>query len=130
VEDSLGEFVAEVKEEIPMADLMMGSDICITDYSSVIFEYALLEKPMLFYAYDVSEYYDERGFYYPYETFVPGKIVKTTEELVQGILHLDQKDIDKVKEFREQYMSGCDGHATSRILSEINKYKEDMKNGK
>lgn len=105
-----GNFCIEIKDQMPIEDLLMVADVCITDYSSIIFEYSLMQRPILFFAYDLEDYYDERGFYYPYEEFVPGSIVRTTKELVQEIKHLNQYDWDKLAAFRKQYMSGCDGH--------------------
>ena len=97
----------------------MVSHLCITDYSSVLFDYSLLDKPILFFAYDLEAYYDERGFYYPYESFVPGPIVRNTRELVEQIKQADQWDHQRLVEFRERYMSGCDGASTKRILDAI-----------
>lgn len=113
------DFCKEITDQIPMEDLLMVADICVTDYSSVIFEYALMQKPMIFFAYDLEEYYDERGFYYPYEDFVPGPIVKTTKELVECIENIEQFDTEKIRLFRQRYMSGCDGHSTERILRNV-----------
>ena len=99
--------------------LMCASDMCITDYSSLVFEYALLDKPMYFYAYDYKEYVTERGFYYSYEEFVPGGIYYNEEELVQGISGDKEVSLEKIKRFREKFMSSCDGNSTSRIISKI-----------
>lgn len=113
------DFAVFAKDEILTEDLLLAADILITDYSSIIFEYSLMQRPMFFFAYDLEEYYDERGFYYPYENFVPGPIVRTTEELVSELEHMDRFDIEKLIRFRQKYMSGCDGHSTKRILEEI-----------
>src|SRR5699024_2945828 len=58
-------------------DLLLVTDLLITDYSSVCFEYALLNKPMLFFAFDVEEYIRTRDFYYDYFDFIPGPIVRS-----------------------------------------------------
>ncbi len=105
------------KEEIE--SLMCASDLCITDYSSLIFEYSLLKKPMYFYAYDYKDYVTERGFYYTYDEFVPGSIYYNEEELIKGILEEKEDSLQKVVEFRERFMSACDGHATSRIIEKV-----------
>lgn len=109
------------RDDIPLTtdEWMMVSHLCITDYSSVLFDYSLLDKPILFFAYDLEAYYDERGFYYPYESFVPGPIVRNTRELVEQIKQADQWDHQRLVEFRERYMSGCDGASTKRILDAI-----------
>lgn len=116
IPENCGDFCFEITNELSTEELIMVSDICITDYSSVVFEYTLLKKPILFFAYDLEEYYDERGFYYPYEEFVPGPIVRTTEELIMEITRIDQYDLNRVEDFHKKYMSGCDGHATERIV--------------
>lgn len=116
--------------------LMCAADMCITDYSSLIFEYALLERPMLFYAYDYKEYVTERGFYYDYEEFVPGPICYTEDELIQKIREMDMECITdttvprntvwnsgyavrQVKLFKEKFMNACDGKATQRIVNKM-----------
>lgn len=104
---------------IDIDELFCISDICVTDYSSLIFEFSLFCKPMIFFAYDLDEYSAMRGFYYNYEEFVPGPIVKTNEELVHEIQsnHLDK---DKIDNFRMKFMHACDGHSTERILKILN----------
>ena len=98
-------------------ELLFVADICISDYSSLVFEYSLFEKPMIFFAFDLDNYYDWRGFYYDYKEFVPGPIYTTTEEMIDYIKHIDTKfDKQKVKQFRDKFMSACDGHATERIM--------------
>lgn len=113
------DFCIEVEDELTIQELLVVSDICVTDYSSIVFEYTLFNKPILFFAYDLEEYYDERGFYYPYEEFVPGAVVKTTEELVLSIRQIADFDRDKIDTFRKKYMGGCDGHATERIIEYV-----------
>lgn len=100
-------------------DALKMADILITDYSSIIFEYSLLNKPIIFYAYDLDAYKDNRDFYYPYEDFVPGPIVKTEEELIDALTNYEDIDLKKVDEFRNKYMTACDGHSTERILKEL-----------
>lgn len=112
-------FCMEISEQFSIEDLIIIADICITDYSSIIFEYALMQRPMLFFAYDLEQYYDERGFYYPYKEFVPGPIVYTTEEIVEWVMRIEQFDRKRLQIFCEQYMSGCDGHSTERILEYV-----------
>ena len=71
---------------------------------------------MLFFAYDLKDYFDWRGFYYNYENLTPGPVVTTTEELVEQLKHLEELDLSVVRQFKEKFMSACDGHATERIL--------------
>ena len=64
--------IYEVRD-IHTLDLMFVSDILVTDYSSVIFEYVLLKKPIVFFCYDL-EFYD-RGFYLPYDESLPLSLI-------------------------------------------------------
>lgn len=108
-----GDFVFDASA-LPIEVNLCAADLLIADYSSLIFEYALLDKPMIFYAYDLEEYDRDRSFYYDYRSFVPGKIVTSNEEIVETIKNKDF-DTAKVPEFRQKFMSACDGHCTQRI---------------
>ena len=98
---------------------MCAADLLISDYSSLIFEYALLERPMVFFAYDLDTYDEERGFYQPYRSFVPGPIAANTSELISAVQRVDGKCSAQVLKFKEDYMSACDGHAVERLLGLI-----------
>lgn len=114
------DFAFDVTDSLTIEDLLCVSDLCVSDYSSLIFEYSLFERPMVFLAYDLEDYFDWRGFYYDYESFVPGPIVKTTEELIEILSHPDEHfDPERVRAFRQKFMSACDGHATERILKRV-----------
>ena len=118
--DLKDQFAYDATRDMNIEDLLFTADICITDYSSIVFEYSLFLRPMLFFAYDLDEYYDWRGFYYPYEEMTPGPVCKTNEEMVEYITHMEQNfDQEEVRRFRDRFMSGCDGHATGRILEEV-----------
>jgi CDP-ribitol ribitolphosphotransferase len=96
------------------SELMVLADVLITDYSSVIFEFSLLNKPMVFFPYDLDSYTNEqRDFYYDYESFVPGEIVKSIDEL--AIALSNELDISKVEAFRKKFMSSCDGSSSERL---------------
>ncbi|PWG00764.1 CDP-glycerol glycerophosphotransferase family protein [Levilactobacillus bambusae] len=69
-----------------ISDLYLIADLLITDYSSVMFDYANLKRPMLFYAYDLEHYRDElRGFYFDYEEHVPGPLVTAEPALLKAL---------------------------------------------
>ena len=96
----------------------------ITDYSSVIFEYALLKKPIAFFCYDMANY--NRGFYLNYPDDLPGEVYETQEELAEFLRAVDKHTItDKYNSFVEKYMSACDGHSCERIAGLINSYMEE-----
>lgn len=114
------DFATDMTKEMSIEELLCAADICISDYSSLIFEFSLFEKPMLFYAYDLEEYFDWRGFYYDYDTLTPGPVFRSSEEMVDYISHIDSRfDVDTVRAFRQRFMSACDGHATDRILDAV-----------
>ncbi len=120
VPESCRSFAADVTTDLPIEELLLCADVLVTDYSSVVFEYALLERPVIFYAYDLDEYYDRRGFYYPYEDFVPGPVARSEEELLAQLREENcGADIEKIKRFKEKFMSACDGHATDRIIDMV-----------
>ncbi len=110
------DFAYDFTDSMAIDELLCVSDICISDYSSLVFEYSLFERPMIFFAYDLDEYFDWRGFYYDYFELAPGPVCKTNEEMIDYIKHIDERfDRDKVIAFREKFMASCDGHATERI---------------
>ena len=117
LDENLKDFVYDISKTITISSALCFSDIVISDYSSLIFEYSLMEKPMIFFAYDLDEYNNGRSFYYNYEDFVPGKIVKTTEEIASAIKEADTSfDKEKVISFKNKFMSACDGKSTQRIF--------------
>ncbi len=99
-------------------DILFITDVLITDYSSVIYEMSLLNKPMLFYAFDLESYVADRGFYEPYETIVPGKIVKNIQELLTA-LEQDDFEEEKLSGFVERNFTYRDGKSTDRVLQLI-----------
>lgn len=98
-------------------ELMCAADMLVTDYSSVVFEYSLLGRPMAFFAPDIEDYGDWRGFFYPYDEMTPGPIVHTSADLALTVAQeLAAFDSSKVDAFRARFMSACDGHSTDRII--------------
>ncbi len=113
-------FARDLTKEMAIEELLMVSDICISDYSSLVFEYSLFERPMLFFAYDLENYYDWRGFYYDFKDFVPGPIYYDNESMIEYISDVDNRfDKQQVIDFREKFMSSCDGHSTERIMDMV-----------
>ncbi len=132
IPDALKDFAYDATRTLKIEDLLCVSDICISDYSSLIYEYSLFTRPMLFFAYDKADYDDWRGFYYPYEELTPGPVFTTNEEMVDYIRHVDERfDPQTVIDFKQRFMGACDGHATQRILEDtmgrdvLKKYHKD-----
>lgn len=110
------DFAALASSDDPTDALMTCADVLVTDYSSVVFEYSLLDRPMAFFAYDLDDYNDWRGFYYDYDEMTPGPVLRTTADLADYLANLDERfDPAEVATFRQKFMSACDGHATARI---------------
>ena len=100
--------------------LLAVSDVLITDYSSIAFEFAIMEKPIVFFAYDLEDYIDKRGMYYDYDEITPGPVCKTNEEMVDYILHLDERfDKEEMAAFKQKHVGCCDGHSTERTIALI-----------
>lgn len=98
-------------------ELMLISDVLVTDYSSAIYEFALLERPMAFFAPDLAAYEQERGFYFDYRSGVPGPVFESTDELA-GWLRSGEVDLERVRRFREEAFDVADGRATQRLVGE------------
>ena len=110
----------DLTDEMAVDELMMVSDVCISDYSSLVFEFSLLERPILFYAPDLEDYNDWRGFYYSYEEMTPGPVFGNTREMGDYLLHLEERfDAEQIRAFRRRFMSSCDGHATRKLLGAL-----------
>ena len=111
------DFAVNVGGLLSIEELICVSDICISDYSSLVFEYSLFERPLIFFAYDLEEYFDWRGFYYDYYELAPGLIAKTNFEMIDYIENIEERfDKKAIQDFRYKFMRSCDGHSTQRIL--------------
>lgn len=103
---------------IDVNDLLFVVDLLITDYSSIVFEFSTLGRPMLFFAYDLEAYVAERDFYVPFEAFVPGRIVRTFPDLLDAIRR-DDYEQDKVDAFAHRHFAHLDGSSTDRVIDEL-----------
>ena len=122
-------FVYTFGADQDITNLYLISDMLITDYSSVMFDYSVLKRPMFFFMYDLESYRDElRGFYSNVVEEIPGPISKTTEELIKDIKNYDHKVYEeKYKAFRDKYNKYDDGKASKRVISRILKLKDTDK---
>ncbi|MHC9537652.1 bifunctional glycosyltransferase/CDP-glycerol:glycerophosphate glycerophosphotransferase [Dellaglioa sp. BT-FLS60] len=112
-------FALNVSEYEDINDLYLISDLLITDYSSVFFDFATLRRPIIFFAYDLDEYANDiRGFYFDYEKDVPGPIVKDTNAVIEEIKKaFETKSVHpNYASFVEKYNAWEDGHATERLV--------------
>jgi len=106
-----------------ISELYLISDICITDYSSVFFDYANLRRPMLFFTYDLDKYRDVlRGFYIDMFTEVPGPLLFTTEEVIDAVKNIEgikTKYAQRYEEFYKRFCSWEDGHASENCVKHV-----------
>ena len=96
-------------------ELLHVADVLVTDYSSVIFEYALLGRPMVFFAPDLEAYEGERGFYFDYRSGVPGPVVATIGGPGGGHPRAGP-DLEAVRGFAARSFDVADGGATARVV--------------
>lgn len=110
-----GKYV-DVSDYSSEQELMLISDILITDYSSIMIEYSVLNKPTVFFTYDLDSYLaNERGFYYDFKTTVPGPIVNTSDELIETIKN-DDFDKSRISEFVMTQFDEIDGQSSKRVV--------------
>lgn len=115
-------FVYDVSKYDDINDLYIVSDLLVTDYSSVFFDYANLRRPMIFYMYDFEEYKNEmRDFYFDISE-LPGPIVKDEDSLIDAINSLEdyQKEYGrKYIAFHDKFNYLDDGHASQRVAEKV-----------
>ena len=113
------DFYRDATGILSIEEALCVADLCISDYSSLIFEYSLFERPMIFYSYDFEYYMRHRGTYYDYESFVPGKIVRTCDELINAVQCVDSWfNKQEITEFKDKYMCFCIGQSTKNLVSQ------------
>lgn len=108
--------------EEELYELLIVSTMMISDYSSIIFDYSLLEKPILCYAPDQEEYGDKVGYFVDYAT-IPAPICRTTEEIGIAIKNIEKQDQkgwevyrQKLCDFQGKYFEYRDGNNTKRVV--------------
>ncbi len=114
----VGDFVVDASAEPDANEVMLAGDILVSDYSSIIFEYALLNRPMAFLAPDLAAYERERGFFFDYRSGVPGPVLEETGQLARWIL-AKQFDLQRVRAFAAASFDVMDGRATERFMSDV-----------
>ncbi len=116
-------FVLNVTGYPSMAELCLVSDVLITDYSSVMFDFAPTGKPMLFFTYDLAAYRDRlRGFYFDFEAEAPGPLLATSAEVVAALADLDAvsaRYAARLQRFAARFCPLDDGKAAARACDAI-----------
>lgn len=118
-----GDFTIDGSSYDDITDLYLVSDILITDYSSVFFDFANLKRPILYYTYDLEKYRDVlRGFYLDMEKDLPGPLLLTNDDVVDAIKNIDkisEEYKDRYEEFYNEYCCVDDGNAAKRVVDKV-----------
>lgn len=112
-------FAANVSAHPDVTELMLVADVLITDYSSIFFDYANLQRPMIFYTYDYQDYLRTRGTYLDLASTVPGPTATSTEEIVGQLRDLDglaDRYRTRLAEFRDRFCEYDTGTASEQIV--------------
>lgn len=123
IPDEYKDFIYNVSNYPDIQELYLVSDILMTDYSSVMFDFANTGRPILFYTYDLEDYRDNlRGFYMNLEEEAPGPLLKNTDDIINSVLNIDElsnqyKNIYDT--FKEKYCGLEDGLATERAVDHV-----------
>lgn len=121
-DESLKGFLYSIDASAEINELYVISDMLITDYSSVFFDYAVLNRPMYFYMYDFDDYRDQlRGFYLDVYSELPGKIYEQEEIMLDAIVKNDY-DFDYLKVFNERFSHAQTGDCAKKVVDILAKH--------
>ncbi|GLW69801.1 hypothetical protein Kpho02_21000 [Kitasatospora phosalacinea] len=116
-------FVFDVSDYPDMADLSLITDVMVTDYSSLMFDYVNTGRPILFFTYDLEHYRDTlRGFYFDFQRSAPGPLVFDSPELVSSIRDVDrirQRYAERYRRFQQDFCDLDDGRAAARLVARM-----------
>jgi CDP-glycerol glycerophosphotransferase len=122
-EGMLDDFIYNVSYYPFVEELYLVADLVITDYSSVMFDYAILNRPMLFYVYDLDDYKDTlRGFNFDFIAEAPGPLLRTADEVLDAIESIDEVRAgyeDKMQSFRRNFCEFEHGNACEQIFGTV-----------
>ncbi|WP_428954334.1 bifunctional glycosyltransferase/CDP-glycerol:glycerophosphate glycerophosphotransferase [Streptomyces sp. cg35] len=115
----VSDFVRDVSRHPDAAELLLIADVLVTDYSSMMFDFAQTGRPMLFHTYDLDHYRDSlRGFYFDFAAQAPGPLLRTSDEVIAALLDPDAAVAghrDGYARFREAFCDLDDGSAAAQV---------------
>ncbi|EQB38128.1 hypothetical protein M948_06020 [Virgibacillus sp. CM-4] len=117
------DFVYDVSEFYDTNHLLLITDLLITDYSSIPFEYALLEKPMIFFAYDMDEFSFTSGLIDDYEHKMPGPVIASTEAIILAIKE-NKFNYKQIKDFAKQWNEYSNGTSSLNLAKYLTDTEE------
>ena len=117
-------FAYDVSKYDDINELYIISDLLITDYSSVFFDYANLKRPILFYMYDLEEYKNSIRDFYIELNELPGPIIENEDELINQIKNVNNSYNQKYKKFNEKYNYLDDGNSAKRLVELVIQNKQ------
>lgn len=115
---SLPDGVVDATAEPSMNDLLMATDVLVTDYSSSIFEFALLRRPVVLFVPDLDEYEAARSFYRPFDHYAIGPVVREADGLTDAI-RTAEVDAARLEAFLDEFADALDGRSSERIAGEL-----------
>lgn len=128
IPDYFKDFFIDVSKFSDVQQLYLLADMCVTDYSSVMFDYAITKKPLLFYTYDYEDYKENlRGFYIDFEAEAPGPLLYDTDQLIDAVQHIDQVEKNyesKYQQFYNKYGYIENGTSTKKVIDAVWKNAE------
>ena len=96
-------------------DLLTVADVLVTDFSSVIFDYFLLDKPVVYFIYDRENYQENRGLYFDFKDYLYGEVAFDRKSLAAAI-KAEKTCKSSRHAFKEKFMKSCDGRSTERVI--------------
>lgn len=111
-------FVYDYSSRSDVNELLLITDYLITDYSSIPYEFSLLHRPMIFFAYDLEEYQQQPGLWGQYDDLVPGPIVRTTEEIL-GKIKKNDFDLNEIRSFSKKWNRYSVGQSCRNIVDYV-----------
>lgn len=112
--------VIDVSKHPDINEVMLASDSLVTDYSSIMFDYSTLKRPIYILAPDIDDYSSStRGFYYDFEQNLPGPLLKNTAELIKLLKKDPVAYLYRVRNYANQFAPKDDGEASARVANEI-----------
>ena len=112
------EHIVEIPSGTPTTPFLMGCDVLITDYSSILFDAHVAGKPVVLFTKPGDEYLERRGMYFPYPDWYSSRFADSERSLVQTIREADKPQAVDMA-CREQAAGMCDGHSTERVIEFI-----------